>query len=298
MKNEKLLKSLDSPASGGVIYSLAAIVPTVISLIFSVVILLLKNGGAIGEDYSSSDWYIYCSYLVAQIAFLGIAIFAKKYFSLPLKQIYSPPKLRYFIVALAAQFGLFSLSFVNSFFIEFLQKLGIDYLGSVAVPSLDGGRIVLAVFVIAVLPAVLEETVFRSLMLTSMKKLGTVWCVLISGLLFSLTHHSPAQTVYQFICGCIFALIAIRSGSVLPTIVSHFANNAFVVIIYGVGYEDSFYSPEFCIISGVFLLASVIYLLSDKSGYEKNSKGKGIFFAAAAVGIAFNAVMWIVELFA
>lgn len=297
MKTEKLFKSLDSPVSGGVIYSLAALLPMVLSLVFIIIIVALEAAGSLGENYTSEDWYIYCGYLLAQIAFFAIILAAKKYFSIPLKQIYRPAKAKYFGIAIAAQFGLFSLSFVNSFFIEFLQKLGLSYSGDSLLPSLEGGGIVLAILVIAVLPAIMEETVFRSLMLSSMKKLGTVWCVLICGLLFSLVHHSPAQTVYQFICGCVFALVAIRSDSVLPTVVSHFLNNAFVIIMCRLGFADTVLPMPFYIVSGVFFVASMVYLIFiDKSGGEKGTKGKGTFFAAAAVGIIYNVILWIVEL--
>jgi len=298
MKDRELLKSLSSPASGGLIYSLASLAPTVLALIFAVVLAILLSCGVIGEEYASSDWYIYCSYLISQIAFVGIALFAKNFFAVPIKQIYRPTKIKYFAVAIAAQFGLFSLSFVNSYFIAFLQWLGLNYSGDVLLPSLDGGKIVLAIIVIALLPAVMEETIFRSLMLTSQKKFGTVWCVLISGALFSLVHHSPAQTVYQFICGCVFALIAIRSGSVLPTVLSHFLNNTFVLIMCKIGYGDIAFPVAFYIASGAAFLLSLVYLIFiDKNGNEKGGKGNGMFFAFAAVGIAFNAAMWIMELF-
>lgn len=299
MKDEKLFKSLETPASGGLIYSLAAIGPGLVSLLFSIVIIALKAGGAIGEGYEAENWYIYCSYLVAQIAFLGIIIFSKNYFSLGIGEIYRPAKARYFIIAVAMQLGLFSLSQANGLFIKFLQNLGLNYTGDISLPSLDGGWIVLTLFVIAVLPALFEEGVFRSLMLTSMKKLGTVWCVLVGGALFSLIHHSPAQTVYQFVCGCAFALVAVRSGSALPTALSHFLNNSFVIIMYKLGYGDVEFPVAFYVVTGALLAACLVYLIFiDKMGNCKNQKGKGAFFLFAALGILYGAALWIMELFA
>ena len=50
------------------------------------------------------------------------------------------------------------------------------------------------------------------------------------GFCFALFHGSPEQTVYQFIVGCAFAFLAIKSGSILPSILMHFVNNGLLVI--------------------------------------------------------------------
>ncbi|MGN1052451.1 MAG: lysostaphin resistance A-like protein, partial [Candidatus Scatosoma sp.] len=111
----------------------------------------------------------------------------------------------------------------------------------------------------AVLPAFLEELFFRGILLDGMKNFGTVAAVFYGAALFSLYHQSPAQTVYQFICGACFALIALRSGSILPTMVSHFINNAAIVILTACGVESF---PVFLIfVFAALFIASLAYLL-------------------------------------
>ena len=53
--------------------------------------------------------------------------------------------------------------------------------------------IVGALAVVAVLPAFLEESIFRGVMLEGMKALGTAAACLLGGLCFSLFHQNPEQ---------------------------------------------------------------------------------------------------------
>ena len=110
---------------------------------------------------------------------------------------------------------------------------------------------------------------------------------------------------YQFVCGVAFALVAIRSGSILPTVISHFFNNALIITMEKFGWSlDAIYLP-FLIVSILCLISSVVYLVFfDKKGQEfegvfpekteiKKSKE---FFLFASVGIAVCALTWISNL--
>ena len=145
-----------------------------------------------------------------------------------------------------------------------------------------------------------------------MKKFGNVAAVLASAGLFALYHQSPAQTIYQFICGACFALIALRSGSILPTVVSHFVNNALILILEACGVSG--FSIETMIILGVLFVIWAIYLIF----FDKNIDGavpevnaemqtaetakpkadaKG-FVLCALTGIVLCAMNWIAALLA
>lgn len=291
MKDDKLLKSLEDPLTGGAIYSAVAVVSLIASFIFLIIVQVAFGG----NDVSGSDGYIYASFLVPQICFFCVSAFSIRRTQTPLKEVYRTAGIKYFLIAVLLQYGLLSVSGLNDMFISFLNEHGLASSSSVSLPSLNGVGVAFAILCIAVLPAVFEETIFRSLMLSSMKKLGTAWCVIMSGLLFSLFHCSPLQTIYQFICGCAFALVAIRSGSVLPTMLSHFLNNAFIIISYKFGLE-SISHPAVYITSGVCLASSLVVLFADKNGNKKGEGDKKQFLYGAAAGILLCAVQWIAGL--
>ncbi len=272
-----------------------------LSLILSFLVMFIVQVAA-GKGYESADWYQYLAFLISPVCIAGVAVYAFRKGAVSPRKVYAPCKWYYFAIALLLQFGvLFSLSELNEYFVRLLELMGYERSGS-ALPSLDGWNLLPAILVIAVLPAIFEETLFRGIVTGGMREggWGTVPIVLISGALFSLFHTNPEQTIYQFVCGVCFALIALRAGSILPSMVSHFANNAVILILTARGYEKFTDLPRpaylsLVITSAVCLAGAVLFLiLFDK---KKNVKG-GVkegkkFFAMAAVGIVVCAVEWL-----
>lgn len=293
MKN--IRKSLYNTESVGWLYSGATFLPLVLSLFVSVALAAL---GFASMPKPYPDWYIYLSYLLPQIAFAIAILLFFVLVDLSPKTVYRGAKWQYFLIAIVVQFGLFSLSGLNNYILSILGKY-IGYSNEMSLPSLDDGGIVGVIFVVAFLPAVLEESIFRGLLLQPLKKFSTPIAVFLCGLLFSIYHHSPAQTVYQFLCGMMFALIAIRADSVLPTMLSHFLNNAVIIILYKFGVTDfgDLGGVLFYVISGIALVVSLVYLIFiDKRGNTSKMESIKPFLLTAGVGICVCVVLWLTNL--
>lgn len=298
-ENIKLLGGPTQASASGVAFSLAAVLPTVLSVIF----LIAVGSG----DYLQTDWFLYVSYLLPQVAFAITAIWFLCYTKTPLKGVVKSQKCapRYFLIALLLQIGLFFLSELNALFLQFLGNFGYEDAG-IALPSMEGLGFVGVLFVVAVMPAVFEEIMFRGILLNGLKSFGKVGSVLLCGALFALYHQNPAQTLYQFCCGVAFALITLRSGSVLPTVLSHFFNNAFILALTKFGAE-SFMTPVAVVIlllSPICLIASLVWIFAfDKRKEDESEQTVTIdkserkrFFIYASVGLAICALTWIAVL--
>jgi membrane protease YdiL (CAAX protease family) len=152
--------------------------------------------------------------------------------------------------------------------------------------------------VVAVLPAIFEELLFRGVLLQGLKGFPVWLAALICGGLFSLFHQNPAQTLYQFFCGVAFALLALRSGSILPTVVAHFCNNAFVLCAEKFSWQADML--PILIASAVCLLVSVGYLIlyAVKAGRadEEKADWKG-FLLSSSAGVVICVVGWVSGLF-
>ena len=152
-------------------------------------------------------------------------------------------------------------------------------------------------FVVALLPAILEETIFRGIILDGIKDIGTVAACLLGGLLFSIFHQNPAQTVYQFICGAVFTLVTIRADSVLPAVFMHFANNAVIIFDAKYGFLTNMSGGAYiavCVVSAAALLGTLAYLIFfDKKTDRKKEGAIKPFILSALVGIVASGVMWI-----
>ncbi len=83
-----------------------------------------------------------------------------------------------------------------------------------------------AVIFLGLLPAVVEELIFRGVLYQGMKNHFSLWArVVISGLLFALMHQSPIQFIYPLILGCVLSLIMEKTNNLLYCMMFHFANN-------------------------------------------------------------------------
>jgi len=81
--------------------------------------------------------------------------------------------------------------------------------------------------VIALAPAVCEELAFRGFILSGFARKGrTTVAIIFSALLFGVMHMIPQQVFNAFLLGLVLALLALRSGSLLPGVIFHFINNA------------------------------------------------------------------------
>lgn len=303
MNNKKIISSLIGEATpakvSGLTYSLSALLSVVLAFVF----LLIISAAGVSEGYEKQDWYLYCTYLLTPICFALVTWlmlrWAKRPFKVEVKQQLCPAK--YFLIAILLQCGLFCLSHLNSLFLGWLAKFGYKDT-PLELPSMDGFGFIGVLFVVALVPAVFEEVIFRGLLLDGMRSFGTVGAVLLNGALFALYHQNPAQTIYQFCCGTAFAFMAIRAGSILPTVVSHFINNALILTL--TKYNLTTFSPTVLIVimsvSVLCLLGSLAWLIfieKKKADEAPMDEMKVIerkyFITYAALGITFCALTWL-----
>ena len=88
-----------------------------------------------------------------------------------------------------------------------------------------------ALLLMAVMPCVLEETVYRGVFYNEYSKINPWKAALLSGLLFGLMHGNLNQFCYAAVMGVLFALVVEATGSVLSTMLIHFWTNAGSVIM-------------------------------------------------------------------
>ena len=289
------MEALLNERKGGLFYSIAAVVPVFVSLAFSVILILTGL-----QDATDAVWYRYARFLLTQIPFaiVLVAFLAKE--KIPLREVgVKGTKVRYFVLAVLMQFGIFfALGSVNEWFVALLNRVFGYVPTETELPPMDGAGLLGVLLVVALLPAVCEELIFRGIMVNSVRSTGIAFCVLVNGALFALFHENPAQTIYQFLCGCLFALIAYRSESVFPTMLSHLLNNGAIVLCQKFGiesFEGTWYSLAVAL-GWVFLVGGVLWLAAEKKEEKKTGERKGFFFAAA-LGIGVCALFWLANFF-
>ena len=94
--------------------------------------------------------------------------------------------------------------------------------------------------VIGLLAPLSEEIVLRGAILKELlksEKLSTWTAIAISALLFALVHMNPAQMPHAFLIGLLLGWMYYRTGSILPGVAYHWANNSVAYVMYAL-YPD------------------------------------------------------------
>lgn len=128
-------------------------------------------------------------------------------------------------------------------------------------------RIVLMFFSTAVVPAFVEELMFRGMVYANLRPYGKGIAIMISALLFGLMHQNAGQLLYATAAGIVLAVVYEMTSSFWCCVLLHFFNN-FLAIIEQVLFQQ--YAVE-----KASLMCSIIEI--------------GIFF----VGLVF-AALWMV----
>ena len=87
-------------------------------------------------------------------------------------------------------------------------------------------------FVIMVIAApIVEEYIFRKLLIDRASKYGEVLAIVLSGAMFGLFHGNLNQFLFTFVMGCFYGFIYLRTRNVIYTILLHMVNNFMASIL-------------------------------------------------------------------
>lgn len=217
-----------------------AILAFVFAFLFSQLALLFANSilAVISKKYNipletirSSFWSIAALYLINQGTFFGVFLFLYKtrrpIFS---NQLFSRPNAVVCIICILS--GIASLylltPLVNT--IEWalslipLQSSGLGF----EINSI--GRLIFSLFFLALLPAVCEELLFRGAIFNCLRTHSRTFAIVMSSLCFAVFHMSGYQFIYPILFGLLLGLIMDKWGNIWYCILTHFFNNALVLV--------------------------------------------------------------------
>lgn len=113
---------------------------------------------------------------------------------------------------------------------------------------------------------VFEEIIFRGIILEQLSvRYSKMMSVLVSAILFGVFHFNFIQGINAFFLGIILGTIYIKTDSLMPCILVHFANN---LTFYASVYFPSISNDEFSVIQlilGTIILMAAIIVFINKS---------------------------------
>jgi sodium transport system permease protein len=98
---------------------------------------------------------------------------------------------------------------------------------------LDGSRgLATTLLLVALSPAICEEALFRGPILRGLRaRLGPTSAIILSAALFGLFHLDVYRLIPTTLLGILLGFLALETGSIVPSMVAHFCNNAVLVTL-------------------------------------------------------------------
>ena len=226
-----LIKRDMSKVSSGLM--LAYLIITVISSIFSIINL----DSFLDLTSSSSTLMLYVLNGIALTISLPIGAYYICHSSgSSLSNVIIIKKIGFKNTALYVSAGLGICMFAN-FLVEFFSIIGmifgVDIASGTPQDFYYGNSPVyffLTLLSISIVPAFVEEFIFRGAILGILRKHGDGFAIIMSSLLFGLLHGNFVQTPFAFLVGLALAYLTVCTGSMVPSMIVHFVNNAISVV--------------------------------------------------------------------
>ena len=226
----------------GIGYFLAIIAPYVVMVLVLIFMGIASSQSGMQPDQMQNTLaYEIVSCFIAPVGFCVLFFGFNKARKISFKAANLKPNIKVwdfvmcFVVAIICLFGM-------QYFIGGIDHLLVEggyELSTVSLPMDNVGWLILAIVLMAVLPAVFEELIFRGIILNGLRsKMGDVAAIFLSAAMFAFMHGSVQQLIYQFALGVVIAWMVVRTGSLISGMIIHFLNNAMVLIL---GYIDLHY---------------------------------------------------------
>ncbi len=170
--------------------------------------------------------------------------------------------------------------------------------------SVIEGSLPAAIISSAILPALLEEALFRYLPIKLLAPHSPRGAVMLSSAFFALAHLDFYRLPYAFFAGFVFISLDMLTGSILPSVTIHFINNLMSVFLWF--YPGSLMLKLIYIgLLVVMSVVSVIVIIKHKGDYKRSAervfnKGDigGMYTAAPLAFILPTLVITVLNLFA
>ncbi len=280
----------------GKTYLFAILIPLGIVLLWTLICSGIASAAGIvfTEEFTINDllWYRIPSLVLTQLSLIGVFFLYNKSAKVALSAANVKFKIGWKNTLICITLGvvcLFGFICLTSCFDQLLKTIGYSLTQDLGIPLDNFGWFILTAIIGGVLPAICEELIFRGIILTGLRKqMKDVFAILLSALMFAIMHGSLQQFIYPFIMGLVFGFIAVRTGSVISSMIIHGVSNilsvfmAYLQIKYNFSLafvnEWWYYLLSFglvAIVGGIIFLIDKFYFKhKNQKEFEKFEKSK------------------------
>lgn len=161
--------------------------------------------------------------------------------------------------------------FINGYVIEVIYKTGLltKYMESFEEFSslISSANMVLVIISVGVVAPIIEEVIFRGLIMKELKSyMPMVWVVIVQAVLFGIFHMRVIQAIYATLLGLMLGVVYLFVKSILAPIILHMFYNLTSIMLSSYGQETIFmkYYRGFVFLSAVIVVLILMYMYKNK----------------------------------
>ena len=164
-----------------------------------------------------------------------------------------------------------------------------------------GDSYLLALINHALLPAILEEALFRYLPMRLLAPYSPRGTIVLSSLFFALLHTDVFTIPYALFAGMVFMSVNLATDSIIPSIVIHLINNALSVTLMYIDRPDV--TAIIYATVTVAAIISVVFIIIRRKSYvallnKLTERGEGVPFTVGAIVLtALTLLLTVMKLF-
>ena len=287
----------------GLAMLVSMILVNVIQIIFFNII------GKVNQDLLSASWINYIA-LAISYYLIGFPVFYFMIKGLPEGEKREDKKLGVCEIVKFC-FISYSLMYIFNFLTNIFIILISIFKGSEVVNPLqniiEGSSLILTLIFVGILSPIIEEMMFRGIMLNKLRRYGDKVAIVTTALLFGLFHANFSQFFYATVLGLIFAYVTLKTGTIKYSIILHIFVNmmgSFIIpLIIGDGSNLVAYG---CVLFLVLLISIIglVLLIKDRKnislldGEVKLEKGTAFKTIWINLGMVLFTVICLVSMIA
>jgi membrane protease YdiL (CAAX protease family) len=182
----------------------------------------------------SSPTWIGVSIAINELTVLGLILLWRRRLALPFRAIVpsAAPSLPATLGAVLLPFGLAPLAELVGELVRRSLPHGVssEHIVETVARGTNTSLFLLVLGAAAVLPAIVEELMFRGFVTTAFQSYTPFVKLAVPSLMFGILHLEPTQAAGTAVLGIAFGLVRLYTGSIWACMVSHFAYNAGTIL--------------------------------------------------------------------
>ncbi len=184
---------------------------------------------------------------------------------------------KYTVPMVLASIGIiYAAAIVNNLVTLPFDAFGLDIYTLDITMTVTPATVLAKLISLVIVPALLEELLFRGVILGSLLPYGKTEAVLVSALLFAMMHQNPKQFIYTFAAGCVMGYFVAEGRSLFLGIIIHAVNNFISLvnmIVYNICSKEIYaaYSASLCTVIFAGAAIAVPLLISNKNEQNEDA---------------------------